>query len=68
LQGGKHGGYTLVETQFKVESFDSGTRRRRSTLALGYLKGDKEESGIVAPKGYGYGDLVCHVSIVAEEV
>ncbi|MCI60233.1 hypothetical protein A2U01_0081488, partial [Trifolium medium] len=51
------------------ESFTSGTRRRQSTLALGYLVRDREESGIVAPKWYGdYGDLVCHVSIVAEEV
>ncbi|MCI78520.1 hypothetical protein A2U01_0099790, partial [Trifolium medium] len=28
LQGGEHGGYTLVETQFEVEFSDSGTRRR----------------------------------------
>ncbi|MCI85514.1 hypothetical protein A2U01_0106793, partial [Trifolium medium] len=41
------GGYTVVETQFEVESSDSGTRRRRSTLSLGYLKGDREKSGFV---------------------
>ncbi|MCI86747.1 hypothetical protein A2U01_0108028, partial [Trifolium medium] len=44
------------------------TRRRQSTLALGYLKGDREESDIVAPKWYTYGAIVCYVSIVAEEV
>ncbi|MCI80251.1 hypothetical protein A2U01_0101522, partial [Trifolium medium] len=33
----------------------------------GYLMGDREESGIVAPKGNDHGDLVCCVSIVAEE-
>ncbi|MCI58663.1 hypothetical protein A2U01_0079918, partial [Trifolium medium] len=38
------------------------------TLALGYLMGDGEESGIVAPKGYDHGALVCGVSIVAEQV
>ena len=48
LQGGDHGGYTLVETQFEVESSNSG---RQSTLALGYLIVDMEESGIVEPKG-----------------
>ncbi|MCI86074.1 hypothetical protein A2U01_0107353, partial [Trifolium medium] len=37
LQGGEHGGYTLVETQCEVESSDSGTKGRQSTLALGYL-------------------------------
>ncbi|MCI82857.1 hypothetical protein A2U01_0104131, partial [Trifolium medium] len=36
--------------------------------ALGYIMGDREESGIVAPKWYRYGALVCYVSIVAEEV
>ncbi|MCI56135.1 hypothetical protein A2U01_0077386, partial [Trifolium medium] len=46
----------------------SGTRRRQSTLALGYLMGDRVESGIVAPKWYGYGDLVRYGLIVAEEV
>ena len=46
---------------------DSGTRRRQSTLALGYLV-DREESEIVAPKWYVYEDLVGYVSIVAEEV
>ncbi|MCI71734.1 hypothetical protein A2U01_0092997, partial [Trifolium medium] len=30
--------------------------------------GDREESGIVSPKKYGYGDLVGYVSIVSEEV
>ncbi|MCI94031.1 hypothetical protein A2U01_0115329, partial [Trifolium medium] len=65
LQGGDHGGYTLVETQFKVESSNSG---RQSTLALGYLIGDKEESGIVEPNGDDHGNLVGYVSIVAEEV
>ncbi|PNX57687.1 hypothetical protein L195_g050530 [Trifolium pratense] len=50
-----------------VESFTSGTRKRQSTLALGYL-GDWEESGSVAPKEFSYGDLVDYVSIVAEEV
>jgi hypothetical protein len=40
----------VEETQFKVESSDSGTRRRRSTLTLVYLMGDREENGIVAPK------------------
>jgi hypothetical protein len=39
---------TLVEeSQFEVEPSDSGTRGRLSTLALGYLMGDKEESGIL---------------------
>ncbi|CAJ2635851.1 unnamed protein product [Trifolium pratense] len=65
LQGGDHGGYTLVETQFEVESSNSG---RQSTLALGYLIGDREESGIVEPKGDDHEDLVSYVSIVAEEV
>ncbi|MCI54279.1 hypothetical protein A2U01_0075528, partial [Trifolium medium] len=51
-----------------MESSDSGTRRRQSTLAFGYLMGDREESGIVAPKGDDHGDLVCCVSIVTEEV
>ncbi|MCI78658.1 hypothetical protein A2U01_0099929, partial [Trifolium medium] len=63
-----HGGYTLVETRFEVESSDSETRGRQSTLALGYLMGDKDESGIVEPKGDDHGALVCRVSIVAEEV
>ncbi|PNX58698.1 hypothetical protein L195_g051043 [Trifolium pratense] len=63
LQGGRHSGYTgfeaLVEqTQFEVESFTSGTKRRRSTLTRGYLIGDREESGIVAPKWCDYGVLV----------
>ncbi|MCI85407.1 hypothetical protein A2U01_0106686, partial [Trifolium medium] len=48
--------------------FTSGTRRRQSTLALSYLMGDMEESGIVAPNGYDHGDLVGCVSIVAEKV
>ncbi|PNX64636.1 hypothetical protein L195_g062213, partial [Trifolium pratense] len=43
-----HGGYTLVETRFEVESSNSG---KQSTLALGYLIGDREESGIVEPEG-----------------
>jgi hypothetical protein len=30
--------------------------------------GDKEESGIVAPKWYGYEDLLGYVPIEAEEV
>ncbi|MCI77683.1 hypothetical protein A2U01_0098953 [Trifolium medium] len=30
--------------------------------------GDREESGIVEPKGDDHGDLVHYVSIVAEEV
>ncbi|PNX84345.1 hypothetical protein L195_g040405 [Trifolium pratense] len=51
----------------KVESFTSGTRKRKSTLALGYL-GDREESGSVAPKEFSYGDLVDYVPIMAEEV
>ena len=55
---------TLVETQFEVESSKSG---RLSTLTLGYLIGDREESGCVEPKG-NHGDLVGYVSIVAEEV
>ncbi|MCI12460.1 hypothetical protein A2U01_0033565, partial [Trifolium medium] len=56
LHGGKHGGYTLVEiAQFEVESSDSGTRRRQSTLAFVYLVRDGEESGIVAPKGEAIG-------------
>ncbi|MCI32558.1 hypothetical protein A2U01_0053772, partial [Trifolium medium] len=63
LQGGEHDGYTLVETQFEVESPDSGTRGRQSTLALGYLVRDAEKSGIVAPKRYDHGDLVGYVSI-----
>jgi hypothetical protein len=49
-----------------VEPFDSGTRGIQ--LALGYLMVDREESVIVAPKWYDYEDLVCYVSIVAEEV
>ncbi|MCI43456.1 hypothetical protein A2U01_0064693, partial [Trifolium medium] len=64
LQGGEHSGYTLVETRFEVESFDSETKGRQSTLALGYLMGDMEENGIVAPKGDDHGALVCCVSIV----
>jgi hypothetical protein len=39
---------TLVEeSQFEVEPSDSETRGRLSTLALGYLMGDREESGIL---------------------
>ena len=53
-----------METQFEVESSKSG---RLSTLTLGYLIGDREESGCVEPKG-NHGDLVGNVSIVAEEV
>ncbi|KAK2438227.1 hypothetical protein QL285_023036 [Trifolium repens] len=50
--------------KFEVESSNSG---RLSTLTLGYLIGDREESGCVEPKG-NHGDLVGYVSIVAEEV
>ena len=39
-----------------------------STIALGYLMGDREESGIVASKWYSFGDLVVIFSIVSEEV
>ena len=31
---------------------------KQSTIALGYLMRDREESGIVASKWYGYGNLV----------
>ena len=31
---------------------------KHSIIALGYLMGGREESGIVAPKGYDYEDLV----------
>ncbi|CAJ2666798.1 unnamed protein product [Trifolium pratense] len=65
LQGGDHGGYTLVETQFEVESSNSG---RQSTLTLGYLIGDREEGGSVEPKRDDHGDLVGYISIVSEEV
>ncbi|MCI08818.1 hypothetical protein A2U01_0029899 [Trifolium medium] len=58
----------MEKTQFKVESFTSGTRGRQSTLAPSYLVRDREGSDIVAPKKYSYGDLVCYVSIEAEEV
>ncbi|MCI15131.1 hypothetical protein A2U01_0036266, partial [Trifolium medium] len=34
LQGGEHGEYTLVETQFEVEFFDSGTKGRQLTANL----------------------------------
>jgi hypothetical protein len=73
LQGGVHSGSTWFETlveesRFEVEHSDSGTRRRLSTVALSYLNRDREESGIVVPKWYGCEDLVCYVSIVAEEV
>ncbi|MCI30181.1 hypothetical protein A2U01_0051390, partial [Trifolium medium] len=47
LQGGDHGVYTLAETQFGVESSNSG---RQTTLTLGYVIRDWEESGIVEPK------------------
>jgi hypothetical protein len=55
LQGGEHSGHTGFETlveesRFEVEPSDSGTRGRLSTVALGYLMGDRDESGIVAPK------------------
>jgi hypothetical protein len=60
---------TLIkENQFEVECSNSGTRGRLSTLALGYLMRDREESDIDAPKWYDYEDLVCYVSIVVEEV
>ncbi|KAK2428481.1 hypothetical protein QL285_027001 [Trifolium repens] len=50
---------TLVEeSQFEVEPSDNGTKGRLSTLTLGYLMGDMEESCIVAPKWYGYGARV----------
>jgi hypothetical protein len=42
---------------------DSGTRGRQSTLTLGYLMRDREESGIVATKWYGYEDLVYYVQL-----
>jgi hypothetical protein len=58
----------VEESQVEVEPSDSGTRGRLSTIALGYLIGDREESGIVAPKWYDYEDHVCYVSIVTEEV
>jgi hypothetical protein len=45
----------VEESRFEVDSFDSGTKRRQSTLAL-------------APKECSYGDLVGYVPIVAEEV
>jgi hypothetical protein len=66
LQGEVHRGSigfeTLVEEfHFKVEEFhleveasDSGTIGRETTLILGYLVGDREENGSVAPKGYDY--------------
>ena len=41
---------------------------KQSTIALGYLMRDREESGIVASKWNGYGNLVGYVSIVTEEV
>ena len=41
---------------------------KQSTIALGYLMRNREESGIVASKWYGYGNLVGYVSIVTEEV
>ncbi|KAK2378990.1 hypothetical protein QL285_066836 [Trifolium repens] len=50
--------------KFEVESSKSG---RLSTLTLGYLIGDREESCCVEPKG-NHGDLVGNISIVAEEV
>ncbi|PNX62542.1 hypothetical protein L195_g061195, partial [Trifolium pratense] len=50
---------------FEVESSNSG---RQSTLALGYLIGDREKDDIVEPKGDDHGDLVGYVSIVSEEV
>ena len=56
---------TLVQTQFEVEFSKSG---RLSILTLGYLIGDREESGCIEPKGCNHGDLVGNVSIVAEEV
>jgi hypothetical protein len=58
----------VEESQFEVESSDSGTRRRLSTLTLCYLTGDRDESDIVTPKWHGYEDLVFYVSIVAEDV
>ncbi|PNX57351.1 hypothetical protein L195_g050356, partial [Trifolium pratense] len=57
--------YTLVETQFEVESSNSG---RQSTLTLGYLIEDMEEGDSVETKRYDHGDLVGYVSIVSEEV
>ena len=48
-----------------MESSKSG---RLSTLTLGYLIGDRDESGCVEPKGCNHEDLVGNVSIVAEEV
>jgi hypothetical protein len=41
---------------------------KHSTMAHGYLMRGREESEIVTPKWYDYEDLVCYVSIVAEEV
>ncbi|PNX86485.1 hypothetical protein L195_g042563 [Trifolium pratense] len=48
-----------------MESSNSGGQ---STLALGYLIRDRDERGIVEPKGDDHGDLVDYVSIVDEEV
>jgi hypothetical protein len=58
----------VEESQFEVGPSDSGTRGRLSTLTLGYLTRDREESDIVAPKWHDYEDLVFYVSIVAEDV
>jgi hypothetical protein len=48
----------VEETQFEVESSESGTRGRQSTLTFGYLMGNGEESGIVEPNRYYYEHLV----------
>ena len=35
-----------------------GLEEDKQSIALGYLMRDREESGIVASKWYGYGNLV----------
>ena len=51
---------TLVEeSRFEVEFVTIGTRGIQTTNnSFGYLMRDREESGIVASKWYGYGNLV----------
>ncbi|PNX63616.1 hypothetical protein L195_g061719, partial [Trifolium pratense] len=63
LQGGRHSGSTCLKLWWKNLSLRWSLllvgleEDKQSTLALGYQVRGRDESGSVAPKKYGYGDL-----------
>jgi hypothetical protein len=50
--------FKVEEFHLEVEASDSETIGTETSLALGYLVGDREENGSVAPKWYDYENLV----------